>query len=484
MDSESHRIRIRGIYATALTHRFQAAGWEIVAASAPIQRRFDTQFSSGAHDVAIEMTADRQGVAIHGDSEAVAAATAELSALARDTFCWGDPTPPGAVFESTVSATRRSGAIVELGDTEGYLPFHNADSHVETGDTLRLQVRESAPPWLDERPVVGEQLQAETSLVTLLPGEGEPTVDTADEAAARELAGMTELLDVAVPAGWRIQWHHDATDATMDDLASALSQAVAQTDELPASSDTETTASAGAETDSAAAAAPLAAPTAGRFVWFGRASRFALDTQRREATTTMPGHHRIKAGSEAASAGVDFAEAVCAETAEIDDAAFPFTAVTDSFGPTVGDSVEINHGKPDGRCFSLGSGTVTDRDSESITVTRELSGGGSYDGLDVERSDGDTATTTFTEGRWWYPTVYRTQDEELIGTYVNICTPIECFPDAVRYVDLHVDVLKHADGTIERVDDSELAAAVDAGDIREPLAEKARSVATALEEGL
>jgi predicted RNA-binding protein associated with RNAse of E/G family len=80
--------------------------------------------------------------------------------------------------------------------------------------------------------------------------------------------------------------------------------------------------------------------------------------------------------------------------------------------------------------------------------------------------------------------VYRSADEQLKGTYVNVCTPVECFPDVVRYVDLHVDVIKHADGTVERVDDDELDAAVDAGELLPELAEKARSVATSLENAL
>jgi predicted RNA-binding protein associated with RNAse of E/G family len=55
------------------------------------------------------------------------------------------------------------------------------------------------------------------------------------------------------------------------------------------------------------------------------------------------------------------------------------------------------------------------------------------------------------------------------------------FPRTVRYVDLHVDVVKHPDGTVERVDEDELDAAVDAGHVAEALAKKARKVADAVE---
>jgi predicted RNA-binding protein associated with RNAse of E/G family len=80
--------------------------------------------------------------------------------------------------------------------------------------------------------------------------------------------------------------------------------------------------------------------------------------------------------------------------------------------------------------------------------------------------------------------VYRDAEGERKGTYVNVCTPVECFPDVVRYVDLHVDVVKHPDGRVERVDDDELDAAETAGELPSELAEKARSVAGALERAL
>jgi len=225
----------------------------------------------------------------------------------------------------------------------------------------------------------------------------------------------------------------------------------------------------------------LARPSAGAWVWFGRESRFELDAVRSRVTATMPGHHRIKAGAAAASAGVDFAEAVCDPDG---DAAFPFAAVREAFGPAVGDALRIEHGKPDGRRITLGEGTVTAIDAETVTVEREMSPGGHYDGLDTPRVAGDVAVTKLAEGRWWYPTTYRGADGTVRGTYVNVCTPVEVFPKAARYIDLHVDVIKHPDGRVERVDDAELDESVQAGDTPNALADRARSVATALENAL
>jgi Ribonuclease G/E len=257
----------------------------------------------------------------------------------------------------------------------------------------------------------------------------------------------------------------------MDALRTALELATA---------DAETLDCALADAGDVEPARELVVPGAGRWVWFGRESRFALDDHRRAVKTTMPGHHRTKAASDDASAGVDFVEALCEPTGE-----FPFGVVTRQFGPVEGDRVGIGHGKPDGRHISLGRGDVAEWGEDgTLSVKRRLSGGGTYDALGVPREEGDTALTKFREGRWWYPTVYRGADDEVKGTYVNVCTPVECFPDEVRYVDLHVDVIKFPDGTVERVDDDELDAAVEAGTVPESLAEKARSVAASLETAL
>jgi hypothetical protein len=463
-------VRIRGIYATALTRRCLSAGFDVVGASAPIRRRFDASFDDADHDVAVETTDDRQGVGVAGAPDAVADVVAELRA-ARDALAWRSATPTGAVFDARVAETLGAGAVCTLGDREGYLPYDAVDAHVTAGDDLRVQVRADAPPWADRRPELGGRLRAEAGLAALVAGQDGVTVDTRDDAAGRELAGMTDLLDVDVPDGWGIRWDHAATGADMAALRAALDRAAAVAESLDA-----------VRGDPVGDPARVVAPAATTWVWFGRESRFALDEARGAVTPTMPGHHRTKAASEAASAGVDLAEALC--TPDPDDE-FPFDVVTRQFGPVEGDRIAIEHGKPDGRLLTLGRGEVVERDpAGTLAVRRELGGGGTYDGLGVPRERGDVALTKVREGRWWYPTVYRSADGDLKGTYVNVCTPVECFPDAVRYVDLHVDVVKDAAGGVERLDDDELDAAVAAGDLREELAAKARSVASSLENAL
>ena len=496
--SDPVAVRLRGIYTTALTQLLREAGHDIVQASPAIQRRFDESFGQTPFDVTCETGPDQQGVAIHGDPEAVATLREELL-VAVDAMAWTDPVPLGAVAHGRVTETLGGGAVVELGvdapgghDATGYLPYSETDDRIETGDDCIVQVARATAPWDDDRPELTTQLRARGGLGDLVHGRSETRVRGGDEAAARELARMTELLDTETPDGWGIEWNRAAPEAGLDDLTATLERAGGHAERI----DTAVT--------EPPAAPAVATKRATAWVWFGRASRFALDDHRRTVTSTMPGHHRTKAASSAASSGVDLAEALCAfdgtdggaganddaddtsgETEADTDDRFPFAVVTEQFGPTEGDRIGIAHGKPDGRLVSLGRGEVTSREPDgTLTVERSMTAGGTYDALEAPREAGDTAVTKFREGRWWYPTVYRSADGERKGTYVNICTPAEVFPDAVRYVDLHVDVVRHRDGTVERVDDDELDAAVAADDLRAETADRARAVATAVERAL
>jgi protein associated with RNAse G/E len=474
------RVRVRGIYTTALTQRFCEAGLDVVAASPPICERFDADFPTREPDVDVWMTDDREGVGVSGTPDAVGDVRAVLAETGVDTFVWRDDAPRGAVFDATVERTLGSGAVVSLqGDeregsvTEGFLPFDAADGYVEEGDERRVQVHDPSPPWRDDRPVVGTELQVAGALASLERAVDALVAGTPGGSADHELARTTEILPVDVPDAWGVRWQYAAEDAEMDALSDALSTLVDRADELGA-------AVAGADGSDAAAddesggERRVAAPETTLWAWFGRETRFALDAARREVTDTLAGHHRVKAGHEGASAAVDFAEALGAAPDSFD-----FDAVTGQFGPTEGDRVAIQHGKPAGGCFTLGRGDVVDRtvEEDQITVRREMTGGGTYDALGVSRESGDTATTRFTEGNWWYPTVYRDDDGGGKGTYINVSTPVEIFPDAVRYVDLHVDVVKHADSSVDLVDEDELADAVDVGHVTEELANRALDVA-------
>ena len=69
------------------------------------------------------------------------------------------------------------------------------------------------------------------------------------------------------------------------------------------------------------------------------------------------------------------------------------------------------------------------------------------------------------------------RQRRLIGELFNIQTPVELSPGLVRYIDLEVDVARYADGRVEVVDESDLAAVVTSGALSHELAQQALAIA-------
>lgn len=214
-------IRVRGIYATALTRLFEEGGHEVVQASGPIEERFENEFENGPADIACETSRDRQGVSLSGAHEAIAN-TKELLAIERDSFLWDDPTPRGSVFDGRVEGTRGGGAVVSLGEQRGYLPFDDADGYVDVGDELRVQVTESVPPWSSSDPRLSTTIRMPTPGGLAILKKGASGIDAPDAETAR----IIDLLSVEIPEDWGVSLGRSAREASLTDLETALTRAV------------------------------------------------------------------------------------------------------------------------------------------------------------------------------------------------------------------------------------------------------------------
>jgi Ribonuclease G/E len=98
-----------------------------------------------------------------------------------------------------------------------------------------------------------------------------------------------------------------------------------------------------------------------------------------------------------------------------------------------------------------------------VELEREIKSPGLYDGLGVAKEPGDRAVTEFVPGRWWYKTRYLSPSGELKGEYYNINTPIEIYPDRIRYVDLELDLVRLPGGEMRLIDEAELDRALAKG---------------------
>lgn len=149
-------------------------------------------------------------------------------------------------------------------------------------------------------------------------------------------------------------------------------------------------------------------------------------------------------------------------------------------GYRVGKELGIDHVKLNGRLISLSEGEILEIDpgEKRLSLKRwKFKGRGKYDGLNIPKEAGDYAITQVKEGDWFYVHNYFRRDGQLIGTYYNINTLVECYPDRIRYVDLEIDVVRWPDGKTQIIDQESLNRHLEGGYLSEALKERAEKTA-------
>jgi protein associated with RNAse G/E len=149
----------------------------------------------------------------------------------------------------------------------------------------------------------------------------------------------------------------------------------------------------------------------------------------------------------------------------------------------VGKELQIDHVKLNGRVISLSEGEILQIDpgeKRLILKRKRFKGRGKYDGLNVPKEAGDYAITRVEEGDWFYTHNYFRRDGQRIGTYYNINTLVEFYPDRLRYVDLEIDVVCWPDGKTQVIDEQGLNSHWEAGYLSEALKQKAEKTANEL----
>ena len=204
-----------------------------------------------------------------------------------------------------------------------------------------------------------------------------------------------------------------------------------------------------------------------------------LDELRGRVVPTLSNHHRLRI---IASEYVDLMEkkelAHHPEKRETLSQHVEERLIWDAY--SVGKELQIDHVKLDGRIISLSEGELLQIDSGEkrlILKRKRFKGRGKYDGLNIPKKAGDYAITQVKQGDWFYMHNYFRRDGQLIGTYYNINTLVELYPDRLRYVDLEIDVVRWPDGRIQIIDKEGLNRHWEAGYVSKTLKQRAEAVA-------
>ena len=215
---------------------------------------------------------------------------------------------------------------------------------------------------------------------------------------------------------------------------------------------------------------------------FPFAAKSLLDEVRRTVVPTLRLHHRLKI---IASDRVDQVEANTLAGSPVMRESLSLKMERELIWSAYGQGKEIaiEHVKPDGRVLNLSEGVIVEADfpGKRLVLRRsKFKGRSTYDGLGIPKREGDYALSEVRDGDWHYRHMYYRAGGEHIGTYYNINTPVEFYPDRIRYVDLEIDVVMFPDGRTEVVDEVKLRKRMEEGYLGAELLDTALSEASRL----
>ena len=206
-----------------------------------------------------------------------------------------------------------------------------------------------------------------------------------------------------------------------------------------------------------------------------------LDEYRRRVVTTITWHHSLKAGGPEESMIVDYSELIASSgscSSDIGGEALRFVSERLSTRP----KASIRHKLPDGRAYTLGPYRVASVSSGGgcvrLTLERTFRSGGVLDGLNVVKRPGDRGVTEVDTCSWITLHTYTSREGKLLGYYANINTPPEISSTGVRYLDLYIDVVRRPGEEPVVIDEEELDKAREEGYIGEDLYREAREWAS------
>ncbi len=455
------RVRIRGIYATALTKIILDEGFQVVQPSRIIADRFHLPELRLPADVTVK-TSDREPselvvVGYGGKADRV------LSALQRHlrySFYWISRLPLHSTVKAVVKGRRGDKCIAEVGGIEAELL---SDECTEGRHVVASVVWPGVKPFEEPRLVPGARVIGDYAIVYEQDGKPRVTISEHVRSTAKR-AKLAALASLATSKGLSVHWRSSSQHADQDTLRTHLEDLVKALAEVR---------------KRAEEGKPGKKYSTGEIVAVVRLSsvdKEYLDKVRDEVVPTIKFHHSTKSMLQSFSSVVDYAEKL--KQRRIDEAQL-VEAFLDLVLETYKQKhhVRILHVKPSGEVIELGTARLKniyrDRDAVILILERTVKHRGVYDGLGAEKEPGDRIVTEINTREWSIKHTYYSASGELKGIYININTPPELFEDGVIYHDLEIDVVKTTSGETRIIDKEELDKVFKEGIITAALYEKA-----------
>ncbi len=431
-------LRLRGLYATALTSLFRQYPEEctVVQPDEEVQARLPIAWRMEPPDVEIDVQSDAHGnrdlLRVTGTASAVQQALDILQRQCFDVIVQQSVSHIGAIYMGLVGivseANRR--AVVYMGDDlAGLLPLRYEERGVQIGSYIPVRIE--APPVAGEyRPEISNVLTVPGQYVVLTTAPGVRLSKQITNAAERER--LQNLGASQHVAGWGIIWRTAAQDTDEQLLLEEIQRLTDQARGLKER---------------------VAAATTVGYVYGGEAiaqvlmtahAKTVCDQLRTAIIPTLPGHHKYKSQGDAYHAVVDALEKeLPPEMLRARTANLNVLSSVNAMQPPLNQALQVQMRHVDGRVTSQNNAQPVGYDITAgwVDVRQELTTQNSYPpDFPIDRQPGDYTTTRFQEGAWSYITRLYGRDGTWKGDYARVTTPVAIFTDQIQVMDLRLTV--------------------------------------------
>ncbi|MEM2367384.1 MAG: DUF402 domain-containing protein [Candidatus Bathyarchaeia archaeon] len=452
------KAKVRGIYATALTKLLLENGFEVVQPSQAIKARFGLPDNNEPPDLKVKDKHDLQGVVALGTGKAIEAFRTVLHENLDDVITRKWSVSVDGIYKGCIVGEDERKIYVKIGnETVGVLP--KQENPVPNQGEMFVQVERKRIGR--KTPVLTAQLKIVGNCAILVQnGRIGVSLKIRDIGKRAELYALGKRL---APEGWGIIWREPAAHKPKDVLESEVAALVEKAKLLAE------------RASSAVAPCLLIEGLYFMSVEFPSVSKKKLDVLRASVTPTLDGHHFYKSCGGVVSAALEMAEKLLEKGQNRDTVRRLFEEQIAAEFPAEGMTVNVEHVKLSGAVFHLGQAVLETLNNSEICYSRTMKADGFYDGLGTAKEAGDKAVSKTRLGEWRVTTNYYSKDGVWKGAYININTPLEVYPNALRYVDLEVDVCIRPDGETKVLDMEKLDEALERGLIGKRVYERVKA---------
>lgn len=431
-------LRIRGLYAAALTSLFQQQPqlYEIVQPDDEIQACLAQTWRMDPPDVTIddqhETRGSRDTIRIAGPADAVEQILHLMHERCLDIIVRRESSQLGATYMGLVgivSRVRRR-AIVYIGDQRaGILPLRYEDRELRVGSLIPVRI-EALTSEGDDRLQLSTVISVPGQYAVLTSSTSVKFSKQISDEATRE---RLQTLGEAQPTGgWGILWRTAAQDVDEALLVQEIERLTQTSQDVQAR---------------------LAAATTVGYVYGGdmvahvilpSQAKTACDALRAALLPTLPGHHKYRAQGDVYGAIVQALEKeLPPEVLRTRTASLNVLSSIDTMQLPIHDTIRFLVRQLNGQLQEAGTGQrlAYDLDQGWVDVRETLTAQESYPSeLHLDYQPGDYVITRFQEGAWSYVRRFHSRDGAWKGDQARLTAPIAIFSDQLHLVNLGVSV--------------------------------------------